>query len=213
MSISGRRTPMILYSTSADQYCHRVRLVLAEKRIPVKEIAIDQIHLDDNLVTQNPTGRTPTLIDRDLVLYHSTVIMEYLDERYPHPPLLPVYPVARAEARLMIQRIEAEWATRLDYLLLKRRGGKTWAKVRDELKESIVSLAHQFSDQQKYFLNNEFTIVDCCAAPVLWRLGTVGINKLPELQTKHLMRYMDFVFQRDTFRSSLSDVEEEMRRI
>lgn len=211
MSISGRRTPMVLFSNSSDQYSHRVRLVLREKRIAVKEIAVDLVNLDEDLIVANPTGEVPALVDRDLQLYHSIVIMEYLDERYPHPPLLPIYPVARAEARLMIHRIEREWALRVDVIAGKGiRSGKR-EQARNELRESIIAFAHHFSDQRKFFLNNEFTIVDCCVAPVLWRLDSLDIS-LPPQQTKNLRRYMNNVFARESFRTSLSEVEEEMRR-
>ena len=202
---------MVLYSNSSDQYSHRVRLVLQEKRIAVKEIAVDLVNLDEDLIAANPTGEVPALVDRDLQLYHSIVIMEYLDERYPHPPLLPIYPVARAEARLMIHRIEREWAVRVDVIAGKGiRSGKR-EQARNELRESIIAFAHQFSDQRKFFLNNEFTIVDCCVAPVLWRLDSMDIT-LPPQQTKNLRRYMNNVFARESFRSSLSEVEDEMRR-
>ena len=202
---------MVLYSNSSDQYSHRVRLVLQEKRIAVKEVAVDLVNLDEDLIAANPTGEIPALVDRDLQLYQSNVIMEYLDERYPHPPLLPIYPVARAEARLMIHRIEREWAGRVDVISGKGiRSGKR-EQARNDLRESIITFAHQFSDQRKFFLNNEFTIVDCCVAPVLWRLENMDIT-LPPQQTKNLRRYMNNVFARESFRNSLSEVEEEMRR-
>lgn len=211
MSISGRRTPMVLFSNSSDQYSHRVRLVLREKRIAVKEIAVDLVNLDEDLILANPTGEVPALVDRDLQLYHSMVIMEYLDERYPHPPLLPIYPVARAEARLMIHRIQQEWAVRLDVIAGKGIRSARKEKAKNDLRESIISFAHQFSDQRKFFLNNEFTIVDCCVVPVLWRLDSLDIT-LPPQQTKNLRRYMNNVFSRESVITSLSEVEEEMRK-
>ena len=211
MSISGRRTPIMFYSHSADQYSHRVRMVLQEKRIVVREIQIDQIDVEDDL-PENPNGdEVPTLVDRDLVLFHSKVIMEYLDERYPHPPLLPIYPVARAEARLMMQRIQQNWAARVDVIVGKGHRQQQRERARKQLRESVISYAHMLNDQ-KYFVENEFTIVDCCAAPVLWRLDHLGI-KLPERQTKSLRRYMNLVFSRPTFQSSLSEIEEEWHKL
>ena len=201
---------MTLYTTSTDQYSHRVRMVLAEKRIIVNEQPLDTIRLDDEeIVEENPTGEIPTLVDRDLYLFHSAVIMEYLDERYPHPPLLPVYPVARAESRLMIHRIEKEWSDRVDILTGKGFRVAQRDRARSELRESIISYAHRFSDQ-KFMINNEFTIVDCCAAPVLWRLEMLDI-KLPTRQTRNLRNYMNEIFARESFRISLSEAEEEMR--
>ena len=209
MSISGRRTPMVLYSTGTDQYSHRVRLVLAEKRILVDEHLVDKELLDDETVEENPPDQIPTLIDRDLNLFHSMVIMEYLDERYPHPPLLPVYPVARAESRMMIHRIEKEWAHRVDLLTGKGVRKTQRDRARNELRASIIYFAHGLSDQ-KFLMNNDFTIVDCCAAPILWRLDMLDI-KLPTRQTRNLRRYMNRVFSRESFRISLSEEEEEMR--
>lgn len=209
MSISGRRTPMVLYSTGTDQYSHRVRLVLAEKRILVDEHFMDRESLNHEAVQENPPDEIPTLVDRDLFLFHSLVIMEYLDERYPHPPLLPVYPVARAESRLMIHRIQKEWSERVDTLTGKGIRKTQRDRARTELRESIISFAHGVSEQ-RFLMSNDFTIVDCCAAPVLWRLEMLGI-KLPTRQTRNLRRYMNTVFSRESFRASLSEEEEEMR--
>lgn len=209
MSISDNRIPMVLYSTGTDQYSHRVRLVLAEKRILVKDHPLDKATLDEEVIEDNPPDQIPTLIDRDLYLFHSMVIMEYLDERYPHPPLLPVYPRARAESRLMIHRIEKEWASRLDLLTGKGIRKTQRDRARTELRESIISFAHGLSDQ-RFLMSNDFTIVDCCAAPVLWRLDMLEIT-LPTRQTRNLRRYMNTVFSREAFRASLSEEEEEMR--
>lgn len=208
MSISGRRTPILFYTKSDDQYSHRVRFVLAEKKINVQEIPVDVINVDDSL-PENPTGEVPTLVDRELILFHSIVIMEYLDERYPHPPLLPVYPLSRAEARLMIQRIQQDWSQRVDVLVGKGHRAPKRDRARKELRESIISYAHQLSDQ-KYLLNNDFSLVDCCAAPVLWRLDYLDIS-LPVRQTRILKRYMNEVFSLESFQNSLSELEEEMR--
>ena len=209
MSISGRRTPMVLYSTGTDQYSHRVRLVLAEKRILVDEHLMDKEGLDDEQIVDNPPDEIPTLVDRDLFLFHSLVIMEYLDERYPHPPLLPVYPVARAESRLMIHRIQKEWSERVDVLTGRGIRKTQRDRAHTELRESIISFAHGLSEQ-KFLMGNDFSIVDCCAAPVLWRLEMLDI-KLPSRQTRNLRRYMNTVFSRQSFRISLSEEEEEMR--
>ncbi len=209
MSISGRRTPMILWSTGTDQYSHRVRIVLAEKRILVNQKRVDKDDLDAIDAPETPPEQIPTLVDRDLFLFHSLVIMEYLDERYPHPPLLPVYPVARAESRLMIHQIETQWSERVDLLTGKGVRKTQRDRARTELRESVISFAHSLQDS-KFLMSNDFTIVDCCTAPVLWRLEYLGI-KLPTRQTRNLRRYMNNVFSRESFRMSLSEEEEEMR--
>lgn len=211
MSISGRRTPMKLFTDPLDQYSHRVRMVLAEKRIVVNEVQVFPENMPDELVELNPTGEIPTLIDRDLVLYHSTVIMEYLDERYPHPPLLPIYPVARAESRKLIMNIDSEWSKRVD--IITGKGYRTTQRKRamDELRSVVVSTNAEFVNKQ-FFMNNDFTMVDCCAAPVLWRLEHLGI-KLPNRQTRNLKNYMNRVFGRESFRRSMSEDEEEMQKV
>ena len=200
---------MVLYSTGSDQYSHRVRLVLAEKRIIVNEIKMDKEELGEVEVLEDPPDHLPTLVDRDLRLYHSMVIMEYLDERYPHPPMLPVFPVARAQARLMIYQIEKQWSERVDLITLPGVRKTKRERARDELRDSVISFAHGLTDQ-KYLMANDFTIVDCCAAPVLWRLEVLGVT-LPTRQTRKLRRYMNTVFARESFRISLSEEEEEMR--
>ena len=151
----------------------------------------------------------PTLLDRDLVLYEANVIMEYLDERFPHPPLLPVYPVQRALSRLWITRVEREWSGRLDILMAGKGRETVITKARKELRESIISIAPIFAEKP-FFMNEEFTLVDCCVAPILWRLKEVDIN-LPEKSTRPLQKYMQMIFERDGFRASLTETELEMR--
>jgi RNA polymerase-associated protein len=118
----------------------------------------------------NPYGTVPTLIDRDLVLYESRIIMEYLDERFPHPPLLPVYPVARAETRKMMYRIEKDWYS----LLLSTLSEVDRQDIGQQLLDSLVSLEPVFADKP-YFLSDEFSLLDCALAPLLWRLPKLGI--------------------------------------
>ena len=117
MAVTNRLT---CYSDPADHYSHRVRLVLAEKGVSVEIVDVEQGRCPPKLAEANPYGSVPTLVDRDLALYESTVVMEYLDERYPHPPLLPVYPVARANSRLLMHRIQRDWCALVDRILDKR---------------------------------------------------------------------------------------------
>ncbi|MCS5561431.1 MAG: glutathione binding-like protein, partial [Marinobacter nauticus] len=150
----------------------------------------------------------PTLVDRDLVLYEPNIMMEYLDERFPHPPLLPVYPVARANSRLMIHRIQKDWCGLVDQILAQP-GAKASDAARKELKESLLATAPLFAEMP-FFLSEEFTIVDCCIAPILWRLPALGIE-LNEKQAKPLQKYMESIFAREGFKASLSDLEEDIR--
>ena len=208
MSVVTKRSSMTLFSDTRDQYSHRVRMVLAEKGVAVDIIDVDPNNKPEDLAEINPYNSLPTLLDRDLVLYEANVIMEYLDERFPHPPLLPVYPVQRALSRLWITRVEREWSGRLD-LLMAGKGRETMlSKARKELRESIISIAPIFSEKP-YFMNEDFSLVDCCVAPILWRLKEVDIN-LPERSTKPLQKYMQTMFERENFRLSLTETELEM---
>ena len=142
MSIVTKRSAMTLFSDPRDQYSHRVRLVLAEKGVTVDIVDIVAGKEPEDLAELNPYNTLPTLADRDLALYEANVIMEYLDERFPHPPLLPVYPVQRALSRLWISRVEKEWSSRLDLLMLGKGRETVLSKARKELRESIIAIAH-----------------------------------------------------------------------
>lgn len=207
MGVVAKRSSMIFYSGSDDHFSHRVRIVLAEKGVAVDIVDVLDEKPPEELADLNPYNSVPTLLDRDLVLYESKVMMEYLDERFPHPPLLPVYPVARAQSRLWMHRIEREWCPMVDQI---RSGGKKEAdKARKELRESLIGISPIFEDMP-YFMSEEFTLVDCCLAPVLWRLTDLNIE-LPEKQVKPLLSYMSRVFEREAFKASLSEREKEMR--
>lgn len=197
---------MTLYSEPASALSHRTRIVLAEKDIAVEVLDVDPANKPEDLLSLNPYEIMPTLVDRELTLYDSRVIMEYLDERFPHPPLLPVDPVSRARCRLALYRIEQDWYTLLDDL---ESGDEANAqKARKYLRESVLSIA-PIVEKMPYFMYEEFTIVDCTIAPVLWRLGHFGIELPP--QAKTVLKYAERLFARPSFRSSLSDVEKQMR--
>lgn len=204
--VANRRSVMTLFSAPFDAQSHRTRIVLAEKDITVDVIDIDQENKPEDLSDLNPYNSVPTLVDRDLVLYDPRVIMEYLDERFPHPPLMPVDPVSRALSRLALYRIEHDWFELLD--ALESGVDKEAAKAKKILKESIISSVDLFS-AKLYFLSDEFTLVDCTIAPVLWRLPHYGIE-LPA-QSKPILDYMERVFARPSFQQSLSETEREMR--
>ena len=200
---------MTFFSDASDQYSHRVRMVLSEKGVAVDIVDVDPNNKPEDLAEINPYNSLPTLLDRDLVLYEANVIMEYLDERFPHPPLLPVYPVQRALSRLWITRVENEWSSKLDLLMAGKGRETVLTRAKKELRESIISIAPIFSEKP-YFMNDDFTLVDCCVAPILWRLKAVDIS-LPEKSTRPLQKYMQTVFDRDSFRASLTEAELEMR--
>lgn len=203
-----KRSSMTLLSDPASHYSHRVRIVLAEKGVTCDIIDTNPKSLPADLVDVNPYGSLPTLLDRDLVLYESKVIMEYLDERFPHPPLLPVYPVARGESRLYIYRIERDWCSLVDTI----EGGraKNVEKHAKDLGDGLVGIAPIFADKP-FFMSEEFTLVDCCLGPVLWRLESLGVKLPNNKQVKPLLEYMKRLFDMESFQESLTEIEREMR--
>ncbi len=209
MSFATKRASMTLFSDPRDHYSHRVRMVLCEKGVSVDVVDVDPSQRPEDLSEINPYGTLPTLLDRDLVLYKSTVIMEYLDERFPHPPLLPVYPVARAQCRLLMHRIEVDWSKRVDVLMAGRGRETAMDKARKELRESLAAIAPVFADRP-FFMNDDFTLVDCFVAPILWRLNALDL-KMSTRQLKPMQRYMNDMFERETFQESLTEPEVDMR--
>ena len=180
MIIANRRSIMVLFSGPQDHFSHRVRIVMAEKGIRHETENVDLRSPTDEFVALSPYGTLPTIADRDLTLFGSRVIMEYLDERFPHPPLMAVDPVARASARLMIDRIDLDWSERIKEIEKGSEKGKekAAAAARKKLTESISMLAPLF-EQHPFFMSEEFSLVDCSLAPILWRLKSLGIN-LPD---------------------------------
>ncbi len=208
MGVVAKRSSMTFFSDPADHYCHRVRIVLAEKGVAVDIQDVNPDSRPQELADINPYNTLPTLLDRDLVLYEPNVMMEYLDERFPHPPLLPVYPVTRAQSRLMMHRIQKDWCALADVILDPKTKDTVAAKARKELRESLTSIAPIFAEKP-FFMSEEFTLVDCCVAPILWRLEAMDIQLPP--QAKAITEYSERLFERESFRESLSDVEKEMR--
>ncbi|MFT2109801.1 glutathione S-transferase N-terminal domain-containing protein [Marinomonas sp. 2405UD68-3] len=208
MGVIAKRSSMTFFSDGEDHYSHRVRIVLAEKAVTVDIIDVDPFNKPDELADINPYNELPALIDRDLVLYEPNVMMEYLDERFPHPPLLPVYPVARAESRLFMYRIQRDWAKLVDLILVSKDSTEV-ENAQKELREGLINVAPIF-EEKPYFMSEEFTIVDCCMAPILWRLPILGVE-IPKDQARHLHKYMDLLFSRESFIESLSEAEQEMR--
>lgn len=209
MSIAAnKRSSMAFFSDPNDHYCHRVRIVLAEKGIAADIIDVEPDNHPQELVEVNPYNTVPTMLDRDLVLYEPNIMMEYLDERFPHPPLLPVYPVARANSRLLAHRIQRDWCGLVDVLSNPASSASAMTKARKELRESLIGVAPVFAEMP-FFMSDEFSLVDCCLAPILWRLPHFGIELPP--QAKPLQDYMDRIFAREGFIGSLSAAERNMQ--
>lgn len=204
--VANRRSVMTLFSGDTDPYSHRVRIVLAEKGINVDIVSVDENDLPEDLIDLNPYNSVPTLVDRELALYGSHVIMEYLDERFPHPPLMPVDPVARATNRLMLYRIEKDLYALLDQL--ESADDKIASRARKELRDHLVMVSPIF-EAKPFFMSDEFSLVDSALAPLLWRLPAYGIS-LPK-QAGALQAYAERIFARPSFQEALTETEREMR--
>ncbi len=205
--VANRRSVMTLFSRPTDIHSHRARLVLAEKNINIEISNIPGPDLPEDLMDLNPYHSVPTLVDRDLTLYDSRVIIEYLDERFPHPPLMPVDPVTRAQFRLALFRIETDWYSIAEEAE-NSNDGKLGSKARKLLRESILQSAELFG-ARPYFLSEEFSLVDCTIAPLLWRLPRYGVDLGPDSEA--IDAYMSRVFARRSFQQSLTELEQEMR--
>ena len=202
-----KRMTTTLYSGTNDMHSHQVRAVLAEKNVSVDIIYVNEQHPSEDLLDLNPYNTLPTLVDRELVLYNAQIIMEYLDERFPHPPLLPVYPVSRAKSRLMIHRIESDWYHLAGVI---ERGSSEADQARNELMNALMMVSPVFANSP-FFLSEDFTLVDCVIAPLLWRLPSLGLQIPSNAKTKPILQYQDRVFERNAFQASLTDAERELR--
>jgi RNA polymerase-associated protein len=209
--VSSRRSIMTLFSAPDEPHSHRTRIVLAEKGVEIDVINVVPGRYPEDLLDLNPYHSLPTLVDRDLTLYDSRVIIEYLDERFPHPPLMPVDPILRAQFRLALYRIERDWyglAQQIDEEMHDRNHDrKQESRHKKELRDAILQSADVFK-VKPYFLSDEFSLVDASIAPILWRMRHYGID-MPQ-QAQALLKYASTVFARPSFRNSLSDAELQM---
>ena len=200
-----RRSAMTLFSSPTCVMSHCARLALFEKGVIAEIEYFDPENPTEELLELNPNGSSPTLIERDLVLYDARIIMEYLDERFPHPPLHQMDPVSRAHARMIIKRIDQDWYHLLDEVL--NSGEKKSARAKKMLKESLIAAVPLFQVGE-YFMSDDFSLIDCTLAPLLWRLPSIGIE-LPD-NAKVINNYAQRLFKRDAFAASLSEEEQEM---
>ncbi|HUD40587.1 MAG TPA: glutathione S-transferase N-terminal domain-containing protein [Dokdonella sp.] len=208
MALSQRsRTVLTLYSARDCVHCHRVRLVLAAKGVSYDLIAVDLDHPPEDLIDLNPYNSVPTLVDRDLVLYDTNVICEYLDERYPHPPLMPVDPLSRARLRMSIVRIENDWLTLVDQI---EEGGRGADAARKALREELVKNVQAFR-ASKFFLSPEMSLADCALAPLVWRLSSLGVDLPREAQI--VLDYGERIFRNPAYTRSLMPEERELHEM
>ncbi|OUR70730.1 stringent starvation protein A [Methylophaga sp. 41_12_T18] len=203
MSSNSRRAMLTIYSDPSCPFSHRTRIVIQEKNINANIVDVTDGQWPEDVAASNPYGTSPTLMDRDLVLFDSNIIINYFNERFPHPSLLPVDLVERAKMRLMLHRIDKDWYSLWQALI----AGKP-AKARKTIQEDLTVLAPMF-EQSKFFMSDEFSLLDCSLAPLLWRLPMLNI-KLPA-SAKAVENYAQRIFARDSFQASLSDLERGMR--
>lgn len=203
---AARRSVMTLYSGMSCPLSHRTRMALAEKNISVEVLYVDKDSLPEDLIDLNPYHTLPVLVDRDLVLYNDHIIMEYLDERYPHPPLMPVDPVSRARTRLMMYRIDRDLFNVVDDIV---SGGASAAdKARKIIRDGLTAIAPIFA-KKPFFMSDEITLMDCSLTSLLWRLPALGIE-LPS-QADPVTKYGERMFARESFQASLTNLERDMQ--
>ena len=204
----NKRSVMTLFCDTTDIYGHQIRFVLAEKGVTAEIEFVTADDLPQELLDLNPYANIPTLIDRDLTLYEPHIALEYLDERFPHPPLMPVYPILRANARLTMYRIKKEWYAAYETIIAdpNSNAAKT---ARKNLLDDLVSISVIFKEKD-YFMSDDFTLCDCYFAPLLWRLQMLNIE-LPKVAEKNYLNYMARIFERPAFIQSLTDDERKMR--
>jgi RNA polymerase-associated protein len=205
-ALTNRRSVMTLYAEAADPLGHCVRFVLSEKDINAEVYFVDDESKPEDLNDLNPYDTILTLVDRDLVLYDCQIMMEYLDERYPHPPLMPVDPVSRANNRQLRYRIVRDLYSLAS--LISGENEVAAAAARKELKDNLMAIAPLFS-RSPFFMSDEFSLVDMCMAPLLWRLPSFGLKL--GASAAPMVKYGDKLFERAAFRNSLSPIERELR--
>jgi len=206
MALTQRsRTVLTLYSSRDDVQCHRARLVLAAKGVVYDLVPVNPESPPEDLLDLNPYNSVPTLVDRDLVLYDTSVICEYLDERYPHPPLMPVDPLSRARLRLAIVRIENDWLTLVDQI---EAGGRPADTARKTLRDELIKNASAFK-ASKFFLSPEMSLADCALAPLIWRLESLGVQ-IPK-EAHYITDYGERIFRSQGFTRSLTPEEKLLR--
>jgi RNA polymerase-associated protein len=201
------RTALALYTDADDVQSHRTRLVLAAKGVTYDRITVEAGSPPPDLIDLNPYATTPTLVDRDLVLYDTYVVCEYLDERYPHPPLMPIDPLSRARLRLAAVRIERDWLPEVDTI---KAGGKPADAARKRLREHLLASLPLFK-ASRFFLNPEMSLADCLVAPVIWRLPTLGVELGKD--GKAIVDYGERLFHTQGFARSLTAEEKAMREL
>ena len=203
------RNTLTLFSSVDDVLCHRVRLVLSAKGVPYDFVAVDAKDPPPDLIDLNPYHSVPTLVERDMVLYAASVVSEYLDERYPHPPLMPIDPLSRARLRLAMLRIEHDWVPQVQAIQM---GNKSQAEIARKRLQELLTASVPLFKASKFFLNPEMSLADCAMAPIVWRLQALGIA-LPKDGSKVIEDYGNRIFRSPGFARSLTPQERQLREL
>jgi len=206
MITNNRRSIMTLYSDPECPFSHRTRIVIHEKNITTDIVDIIDGNWPEDVIAANPYGTTPILFDREITLFNANIINSYFDERFLQPPLMPSDPASRAKVRVMLHRIDKDWYSLWNALIGLEKG--KMSKARKTIEEDLTVLAPLFS-QSTYFMSDEFSLLDCSIAPLLWRLPLLKI-KLPA-KAKAVKDYAERIFSRESFQASLSNIERTMR--
>lgn len=196
---------LVLYTAADDIQCHRTRFVLAAKGVGYDREIISPEKPNPDVSELNPYGTTPVLAEREITLYDAGVICEYLDERYPHPPLMPVDPHARARLRLAMMRIERDW---LPLTVAMTEGGRNADTARKYLREALIASVELFK-AARFLLNSEISLADCLVAPLIWRLPAYGIE-LPR-SASAVNDYGERLFASPSFARSMTRLERSLR--
>ena len=201
---------MIFYSEEKGHFSHMVRIVLAEKDISceIKEFDPDG-KLREELATLSPYNKLPVIVDREVTIYEPRIILEYLDERFPHPPLLPIYPNEKAECKLLIQRIENDWLPIIDKMMAPNVSQKEFDANKKQL-AALLSGIVLILKEKPYFMSDEFTLVDCYMSAILYRLPYLGVTVPKSKNFESIKKYQDKLFSRPSFDLSLTDTERDM---
>ena len=198
---------MTLYSGTTDPYSHRCRIVLFEKGMDFQVIDVDLANKPEDLAVINPHNTVPVLVERDLVLEQANIINEYIDERFPHPQLIPADPVMRARARLFLHNFEEQLFNHIKDL--ESDNQKAADKARATIRDNLTQIVPLFS-KQEYILGDDFSMLDVAIAPLLWRLGHYGIE-LPK-QAAPLLKYAERIFSRPAYIEAMTPSEKAMRK-
>ena len=208
MSLLKNRSSMVLFHDEIGHRSQKVRIILQEKEISCDLEALDSYNVPKEILDVNPDGSLPLLIDRELSLYNSALIVEYLDERFPHPPLLPVYPVARAQTRLILDRLEKDLSYHLDIIENENSSKADLSKSKNSLETNLKNSLILFGNSS-FFNEDEFSILDAVVSPILFRLNFYGIKIPNSKAATGIKTYMERIFEKESFKSSLTESEKE----